>query len=93
MSGWSGGTCRIRSRNGPKTVADLLLHIRYDGRGPVMRQGREERTPNRAAGGTGARTMDKQRFDAALRALQAGTTRRRGLGTALGVLLGGAITS
>ena len=33
--------------------------------------------------------MDEQRFDAALRALQAGTTRRAGLAGALGVLLGG----
>jgi sugar lactone lactonase YvrE len=33
--------------------------------------------------------MDEQRFDAALRALQAGTTRRRGLAGMLGVLLGG----
>jgi hypothetical protein len=33
--------------------------------------------------------MDEQRFDAALRALQAGTTRRRGLAGMLGALLGG----
>jgi hypothetical protein len=33
--------------------------------------------------------MDEQRFDAALRALQAGTTRRRGLAAALGLILGG----
>ena len=33
--------------------------------------------------------MDDQRFDAALRALQAGTTRRAGLAGALGALLGG----
>ncbi|MGI9253311.1 MAG: hypothetical protein ACR2J8_06165 [Thermomicrobiales bacterium] len=34
--------------------------------------------------------MDQQRFDAALKALHTGTTRRRGLAAALGVLLGGA---
>jgi sugar lactone lactonase YvrE len=33
--------------------------------------------------------MDQHQFDAALRALQAGTTRRAGLAGALGVLLGG----
>jgi DNA-binding beta-propeller fold protein YncE len=35
--------------------------------------------------------MDQHQFDAALRALQAGTTRRAGLAGALGVLLGGAV--
>jgi DNA-binding beta-propeller fold protein YncE len=34
--------------------------------------------------------MDEQRFDAALRALNTGTTRRSGLAAALGVLIGGA---
>ncbi|MGI9254897.1 MAG: hypothetical protein ACR2J8_14220, partial [Thermomicrobiales bacterium] len=34
--------------------------------------------------------MDERRFEAALRALQAGTTRRTGVAAAIGALIGGA---